>query len=139
MRGDDEPATDESRFVEPLRGASIYRAVVLEREVECYLLETGELNRISSINPLTVLFTSACSSFASIAISFWIAGETAGDKVSANANATFDIAPILFGIAAGVALLAAGIMWRTGASDLSRIKKEHKQPARLTTPPSSAT
>ena len=110
-----------------------YQATHLQRVVNVYPLAENELDHIGNVNGLTTLFFSVGLALASVAASFWIAGETAGDSVSERAKAIFDVVPILAAIVAFIAIGASGILWQSGHSTLNRLKKECERPATIVT------
>ena len=116
-----------------------FQPAMLVREVNVYPVTESELETVASVNWLTTLFCSAALAFASVAASFWIAGETAGGNVSDKASAVFEIVPYLASGAAVLALIAAGIMWNVGASTLRRVKKECRKAVLSTTEDDPAT
>ena len=121
------------RFSEEATVAGPYQAAHLQRVVNVYPLAESELDYIGNVNGLTTLFFSAGLALASVAASFWIAGETAGESVSERAKAIFDVVPILAAIVAFLAFVASGILWQSGRSTLDRLKKECERPATIVT------
>ncbi len=108
------------------RPSQAFQPTMLVRQVDVYPLTESELDTVASANLLTTLFFSGFVAFASAGLSFWMAGETAGENVSEKAKALFEIVPYLTGGAAIFCLVAAGCTWRLGSSTLKRVKKECK-------------
>jgi hypothetical protein len=86
------------------RGAIVTTAYV-ERKVIAYAVLESEIDLISFFNTLTIIFFSAGSSFASIAIGIWVSGKFT-EKLSPEAAILANIvAPSLLVVAIGLACI----------------------------------